>query len=185
MQLQMNLTHLISSRMKKSANQFITSMGGETVGTYNAWSYRVIGKINHPNQWEFLLKKSTFSSGNLLLSSEYQNLHIASIWIARNLPSNCSTFLIRKKKVGDGLKIALSRNWNWLSVKKRYLIYSKSPEHTLIEDIQYLLKHLLKLENLWEVRYENPILSIEVRSENSYTSTIEKLLTKNYSTSDE
>ena len=42
-------------------DRFIIKNGGQTRGTYGAAAYFVRGKIPHPYQWEFQIKKSTFT----------------------------------------------------------------------------------------------------------------------------
>lgn len=164
----------------QSFDQFIVSNGGETRGKYNAFSYNVLGKVRHSNKWEFRIKKSTFTSGNLLLSSEYQNLHIASIWTARSLQSDCPDFLIRRNKFLDGIRISFSKKWNWFTHDKRYVIRCRNRDHNLIKDMKDILKHLFDVDCVWEVHYNNPVLIIDLRANSSHTATIEKLLAKNY-----
>jgi hypothetical protein len=165
----------------QSFDQFIVANKGETHGNYNAFSYNVLGKVKHPNKWEFNIKKSSFTSGNLLLSSKYQCLHVASIWTAKNLKSDCPKFKIRPKKLLDFVKIGMFKNWNRLSTYNQYVIKSELPNHKLIINLFKLLGELLDFEKVWEIQYQNSELRIELRSESTHTSIIEKLLKENYS----
>lgn len=163
-----------------SFDEFIVAKNGETRGKYNAFSYNVIGKVRHPNKWEFRIQKSSFTSGNLLLSSKYQSLHVASIWTAKILKSDCPNFYIRKKKTFDFLKMALSRNWNFLLDNGKYVIKCADPNHELINDLKGKLGNLFELQRVWELRFENSELKIEIRSESTHTEIIEKFLVENY-----
>lgn len=42
--------------------KYITKRGGKVNGTYNAWSFGVLGKINEPQKWYLMYKKATMSS---------------------------------------------------------------------------------------------------------------------------
>jgi hypothetical protein len=77
------------------------SKNGQTKGKHNAWSYIVSGKTPLNKEWHVTIKKSTFTSGNLLLSSEYQSLQFEERWIAKNFISDCPTFKIAKSKWSD------------------------------------------------------------------------------------
>lgn len=169
-----------NEKICQSFDQFIIAQNGETRGTYNAWSYNVLGKVRHPNKWEFRIKKSTFTSGNLLLSSKYQSLHVASTWTAQNLDSSCPSFKIRKPKFLDGFLISISKNLTWLDSSKNYVLKCTEPNNELISDLKTMLKPLFKDKLIWDLHYEKPVLSIELRSESTHTSLIEKLLAKNY-----
>ena len=160
----------------QSFDAFIVASGGETRGTYNAWSYNVLAKVRHPYKWEFRIKKATYTSGNLLLSLKYQSLHVASIWTARNMEVDCPAFHIRKRKSLDSLSVFLFGKYYWLSEHKSYLIKSRNPDHPLIQQLKVILKDLLETEKVWNIEFNNPVLSIEIRSENTHTKTIEKLL---------
>ena len=171
---------LANEEICQSFDQFIVSNGGETRGKYNAFSYNVLGKVKHPNKWEFNIKKSTFTSGSLLLSSKYQSLHVASIWTAQDLESECPNFKIRPKKWFDFAKVGMFNNLNWLSDKKTYVIKCQNPNHSLIVNLSGTLSELLEQKRVWEIQYSNSVLKIELRSESTHTSIIEKLLVENY-----
>ena len=86
--------------------KYIRNKNGISSGSYNAWSYSVIGKINHPTEWILEYKKSTFSSGNLLLSSKHQNLLTSVIWKTKG--DTTSEFFIRKRKLKHKQTIGLN-----------------------------------------------------------------------------
>ncbi|NQX98959.1 MAG: hypothetical protein HRT73_13940, partial [Flavobacteriales bacterium] len=76
--------YIKNQRFCKEFEYYIGSKSGLIKGTYNAFSYSIIGKIPHKNDWILNYRKSTFSNGNLFLSSEYQNLFVAVTWSAKN-----------------------------------------------------------------------------------------------------
>ena len=77
---------------------FIAEKNGKVKGSYNAWAYTISGKISKPKNWNLKYKKATFSSGNLWLSSKYQNLLVLAEWETERVGTHNSEFLIRKKR---------------------------------------------------------------------------------------
>lgn len=86
--------YLENKRICDEFESYILSKSGQTKGKYNAWSYIVTGKLPVNKQWYITIKKSTFTSGNLFLSSEYQSLQIESKWFSKNFISDCPHFKI-------------------------------------------------------------------------------------------
>lgn len=146
--------------------QFILNKSGKIKGKFNAWSYVVYGKTPHPSKWEFKIKKATYSSGNLLLSTKYQSLQVESIWFAKNMETDCSDFLIQKPKWYNRFK----------KLNDFYSIKSKTPNHDLISSLTKILSPLLINQNIWKISYQNNELKIETRCENLELEIIEKLL---------
>jgi hypothetical protein len=164
----------------RTFDEFIISLDGETRGNYNAFSYNILGEIRHPNEWEFNIKKSSFTSGNLLLSSKYQSLNIASKWTAKNLPSDCPEFFIRRKRFTDSFITSGSKKSNWLSTSQRYVIKPQEPSHYFIKELEVKIKDLIRSGQVWEVRYENNMLSIDLRTDQIHTGIIKDLIQKTY-----
>ena len=157
-------------------DQFIINLNGETNGAYNAWSYNAIGKINHVNEWQFRIKKSTYSSGNLLLSSKFQNLHIASEWIAKQLETTHPDFLIRKRSVLDIFKILTLKNWSKLIHFNHYVIYCEHPNNDLILQLTQVLSDLFKEKQVFSIQYKSPELIINLRTAEIHEDLILKVI---------
>ena len=66
--------YLANESTCKEWEKFILSKDGKIHGVYNAWSLKIKAKILSKRTWNFYVEKSTFSSGNLLLSSKTQSL---------------------------------------------------------------------------------------------------------------
>lgn len=98
---------------------FMTELGGETIGAYNAWSYNVKGRVDKRYRWIFQLNKSTYSSGTLLLSTKKQSLQFWTIWKCKCLVTNLPNFQLRKKRRLDAINIFFSNpltNFVYLAV---------------------------------------------------------------------
>ncbi|SFT35328.1 hypothetical protein SAMN05216474_0055 [Lishizhenia tianjinensis] len=66
--------YLKNEELCREWENYITEKNGQLKGVYNASSFHIEGRIETTNTWSIEVKKATFSSGNLLLSSKYQNL---------------------------------------------------------------------------------------------------------------
>ncbi len=144
-------------------DRFIIENNGETRGTYNAWSYLVVGKIRHENNWQFGIKKATYTSGNLLLSSKYQNLHYAQQFKADILESPREDFLIRKKKYFDFIRIALNPKLSWFDKGQHYIIKRGKDYNQFQETLCSLLSTLFSSKEVFSISYKNSKLIIDLR----------------------
>ncbi len=151
-------------------------LGGNTKGSYNAWSYNASGKVPHPYKWEFRIKKATFSSGSLMFSPKKQNQLLKTKWIARSFYSDCHPFLIRRKRNFDFLRIQLSDLWSRHQKFPSYFIRSSSPSHTLIYQLSEILDKLYDSKELQLVSYQNNTLKIELQTEKIYPELISQLM---------
>ncbi|MBL4667941.1 MAG: hypothetical protein JKY30_01600, partial [Flavobacteriales bacterium] len=91
--------YIENQRFCKEFEYYIGSKSGLIKGTYNAFSYSIIGKIPHKNDWILNYRKSTFSNGNLFLSSEYQNLFVAVTGLQRILLPKNQTLKFERKNL--------------------------------------------------------------------------------------
>ena len=122
---------------------FILSKSGQTKGKYNAWSYIATGKIPHKNQWYFTIKKTSLTSGNLILSSKYQSLQYYGKWLAKEFISDCPPFKIFRHKWTDFLLDPSAKKTHQFP---GYCILSENKEHQLIIDLLDLLETMLTLK---------------------------------------
>lgn len=164
----------------KVFESFFVELGGEAVGSYNAWSYNILGRIPHPNKWEFRIKKSTYSSGNIWLNSCYQSLQYENNWVAKNIVSDCSGFkIIRAKGIKRRLLTSLGR-WHKLPNHPKYILKTRNTKHPFIGEVQTLLALPLELNNVGEIEYKNNQLMINMTIANTYYEIIKTVLGKTF-----
>lgn len=155
---------------------FIAKKNGEVKGQFNAWSYLIYGKISSPKNWTLMYKKSTFSSGNLLLSSKRQNLLVLAEWTTNGVGSHNSEFVIRKKKQSDIIKIKFSNSLSEHKLSKKYVVESQKEDASLILGLTEILSDLFISNEIYRVEQKNNKLTIELRSEKHHFDIFEKLL---------
>ena len=151
----------------KAFDAFIQSKGGETKGKYNAWSYGVIGEISHPKSWILKYRKSTFTSGNLLLS-DTQNQFVGLEWIATNLKMRAQSFTIRKKTFFDRILLVLDQKLSTLSISSKYVIRSNRLSPDFLSELQEILKDVFLAEEVYRIRLKDGVLKVEVHTQQHY-----------------
>ncbi len=167
--------YLANKSFCEEFESFVIEKGGKIVGSYNSWSYEIIATIPHQNNWTFRYKKATYSSGSLLLSSEYQNLSTIAIWTA-DFNTNSSDFYTRKRKFRDIFTLGLNR-YQKLDINPNYIIKSNSPQSTFLQNILKTLNALFYWEEIYSLKYQNGKLTVELRTKDLHLNKIEKLLT--------
>jgi len=168
---------IANQKICEEFDTYIVGKNGETRGKYNSYSYSVLGKIRHPQKWEFEIKKASYTSGNLLLDSKYQSLHTASFWRAKKLETDCTYFKIRRKKRWDFLLLIIfPKIWRKHSSQGKYVIKSNHPDHDFIFKLNLILKKLFDSNKIWEIEFENSELEIDLRSAELHTEIIDELL---------
>ena len=151
---------------------FIKQNQGICKGNYNAWSYLISGKISEPNQWVLEYKKSTFSSGNLLLPIKSQNLFISAIWKTKGSHSD---FKIRKKHSLDSISSIVNQDISTLNMFKKYVIVAKNKPKSILKLVN-LLKPLFVSEEIYEITNFKNELKIELRTEKHYFDIFKQLM---------
>tara|TARA_R110002033_G_scaffold22093_2_gene53871 strand:- start:6260 stop:6820 length:561 start_codon:yes stop_codon:yes gene_type:complete len=146
---------------------FIIEHKGKIKGNYNAWSYLVIGKIETPRKWILEYKKSTFSSGNLLLSAKTQNLFVSATWKTELTAINIADFIIRRKATKDSVLKLFNANIIELESASNYLLITEKKSHLIQELIQLFLP-LFKLNEIYKIYKLKNALTIELRTEQHY-----------------
>ena len=168
---------LANEKICQEFDTFILNHKGETRGKYHAFSYQVLGKIRHPEKWEFRIKKASFTSGNLLISTKKQSLFVSSKWTAKNFKSNCPKFLIRRKKRWDFLKVSSSKKkWSWFQGNRKYVIKTKDSQNEIVINLSEQLSKLFESNEIWRINLSENELKIELRSEELHLDIIEKLI---------
>lgn len=152
---------------------YIHKKNGKTKGYFNAWSYCVIGKIIEPNIWILEYKKSTFTSGNLFLTSKFQNLSHSVKWKTKNRFG--SNFSIKRISLGDIFNLGFKKSVSRLDFSEKYLIEKNEENSPKFIKLIEILKPLITTCELYKVENSNDVLKIELKTENHYFDIFDKL----------
>ncbi len=148
--------------------QFIMERKGQIKGKYNSWSYVIHAKIDEA--WLISVKKSTYSSGNLLLSSKHQNLQEVLTLETNKIICDCPNFIIRKRAFKDLFSSRKS------SLNSKYSVFSVDVDHHLIKAITSLVGESLQNQSLYTVTYKDKNLKINLHHKNQWFQFIDKTL---------
>ncbi len=159
---------------------YISQLGGETTGSYNAWSYNVKGRIDAPLRWIFQLKKSSYYGGQLLVSTKKQSLQLWTIWKCKNLETDFSDFIVRKKRFGDSLRVLSSPSVNDFQNRKKYVIVSSLRNHPLANQLSSILKFCLNDQSLLEMTYIDNELIIQIDTEQILKNKFKELINEKF-----
>lgn len=153
----------------------------EINGKYNAWSYIVYLSGYLSNQhWKTQYKKSTFTStGNLLLSSKYENLLFMIKWEV-NLNYSVSDFIVKQSNWRNIYSIWF-KNFEYVPNNKNYIIRRTDVNSIIPNLILSELETLLKVKEVYEIICEDNKLVISLRPEEDNYITILKSLISNLS----
>lgn len=156
---------------------FVANKNGKVKGNYNARSYLVFGKISRPKKWVLIYRKSTLTStGNLFLSSKYENLLVLAEWETERKGTHNSEFIIRKRKRADVFKKLLSNSLFELDVFKDYIIEVKNEKPKLVFKLMDILSPLFQSEEIYRITHKNDKLKIELRTEKHHFEILENLM---------
>lgn len=159
--------------------KYVTSKGGTLEGKFNAWSYIVEGEVFEKKKWNITYKKATFSSsGNLLLSSKHQCLLVLVKWKTEIKNTNNTGFQIRRKTLLDSIKMLFNKSIKELSPNSKYITIQKGNKSDLIPKLYQILKPLFNLDEVFEVDYQNNLLTVELRTPKHYFDLLEKIISK-------
>lgn len=155
---------------------YIISKNGQVKGNYNAWSYLIWGNISTPKNWDLTYEKSTFtSSGNLLLSSEYQSLLVLAKWETERKGTHNNEFKIRRKTRIDFIKLLLHKTLSKSDLSEKYVIEIKNNKPQLVSKLTEILKSLFILGEIYEISRQNDKLKIELRTKRHHFDLFDKL----------
>lgn len=159
---------------------FITDLGGQTTGSYNASSYNVKGRVDAPLRWIFQLKKSTYYSGYLFVSTKKQSLQFWTIWKCKNLETDFPNFRVRKKRFGDSSRILISPSVCKFQNRRKYTIISSQPNHALANRLSSMLKFYLSDQSLLKMTYVDNELIIQVSTEQILKNKFKELMNEKF-----
>ncbi|WP_229724627.1 hypothetical protein [Winogradskyella forsetii] len=159
----------------KKFEDFISQHDGNSKGKYNAWSYLVYGKIIKPKEWALEYKKSTFTSGNLFLSTKSQSLFVSAIWKTRTNKAFKSDFLIRKKKFTDSILKLVNQSIKKIESHQNYILITNRNSFE-IQNLIQVLQPLFITNEIYQITYQKNILTIDLRTEKHYFDIFSKLI---------
>lgn len=149
--------YLENQQLGQLWEEFSSAYNGNIKGTYNAWSCRYQIELTSSNPIKIEIEKSTFSGGNLLLSSKYQNLkEVLTISIPVHEKEH---FQIDKSA--------------WYQITRKKVLDSdyklKGKRSPVAEQVVQLTKPFIKKNLINSISCSNGILEIKIRHQNSNT----------------
>ncbi|MDX2361974.1 MAG: hypothetical protein QNK23_14285 [Crocinitomicaceae bacterium] len=145
--------YIQNEKLCKKWEEYILARGGQIKGKYNAWSYTIHTKVESNHTWLIDIKKATYSNGNLLLSSKYQNLLETLTFTAIFMDTDCKNFYIGK------------------SFFKR-----QSRQHPFYDQIKDLVKRGEFNKSLYEVKFKDSRLTIVFHHQNDWFDMADRIL---------
>ena len=152
---------------------FVLKKNGKVKGYYNAWSFSIIGKIKNPNIWTLNYKKSTFTSGNLFLSTKNQNLLTSAEWKTKNIFD--SNFKVRRKMMVDFINLQTSKSLSKLDFSDKYVVENKIHKGDFLDKLFMILKPLFLTNEIYEIENSKDDFRIELRSEKHHFEIFERI----------
>lgn len=152
--------------------RFIASKNGLVKGSFNAWTYTVFGKIEEPRPWNLMYKRAMFSSNDIFLSSEYQNLLLQAKWTTQ-ISENINFSISHRKALSLWRMIF---NTSCFHPYRKYRIEAKNTNTTLIQLLTKVLKPLFISNELYAITLKNNELTIEIRTETHHFDLFEQLV---------
>lgn len=140
-----------------SWEKYILERGGKITGSYSPSAYIIKAKVKIHKTWVIDVKKASYTSGNLLLSSKYQNLQELLTFQTLIKNSGCYDFYIKNGEIRQG-----------------------QSKHPLFQSILDLLIDGFKNNSLYEVRFEKEVLSIVFHHQNDWFEMVDKILQFRY-----
>ncbi|MDX1447114.1 hypothetical protein [Lishizhenia sp.] len=145
--------YMKNEQLCKQWESYASHKNGTVKGIFNASSFHLLAKIETSSLWEIQVKKATYSSGNLLLSSKYQNLQEILTFKTKIPSSTCGNFKICK------------------SVFKR-----KSQKHPLYQMVYDLCAEDLEKRRLYQAEFNKKVLTFTYHHCNDDFDLVEKVL---------
>jgi hypothetical protein len=154
--------------------RFILDKSGEINGKYGAWSFILKAKVNSNNTWLIEVKKSTFSNGNLFLSSKKNNLQEILTFRTKIRKEGNSDFFIRKRK-----KLDLLCGFNPISESiKQYSCKGRPNE--ISKSLNEILTISTMDASLRDIEYKDSLLAIAFNYKNDWLEMAEKILSLSF-----
>jgi len=144
-------------------------------GKYNAWSYLVVAEKEDAFKLrKVTYKKSTYTSGDLLLSSKYQSLSEIIEWQI-NYVSTESNFIIKQKRWTDFISIWRKKQ-NKLGLFNNYIISHLNKSNSIVDLIINRMDSLFVTGLVYKVSYSNNRITIKLRSGKNHLDILKSIL---------
>ncbi len=153
---------------------YIAQKEGKLKGVYGAWSYHVISKIESPVEAVIEIKKASYSSGNLLLSTEYQSLYVSSTWKIRFNSNTIPIFTIYKVSFWNSIGAIFSTNVRRLQGGEKLFVRSK--DHDRLKRFLNSFSTIMDSNELYRMSFDRRKLELELRSKNLHLDFFDQLM---------
>lgn len=169
---EVNSPFFIANKMFcEEVESFVKDKHGNVKGLYNANSYFIKGKITTHKTWMLKYKKATYTgTGNLLLSSKFENLLELAHWSCTITALN--TVVIRKRTFFDFFNPSFKK----MTLFPKYGITYKGEESVYFDKVLAILQPLFTSGKIFKVSITTNRLDIELRSEQSHLDILNQLL---------
>ncbi|AXG70086.1 hypothetical protein KORDIASMS9_02315 [Kordia sp. SMS9] len=152
---------------------FIATKNGLVKGNFNAWSYNIYGKIKTPKAWSLQYKRSVYSGSiSIWFSSKSQNLLTLAKWTLKDIRLKNTLFFIRRKKMLDSMRPSYVTLDNYSG----YVLKTDGAQLKFFMELLDVLQSLFASKEIYIIKVENELLTIELRSEKLHLHILEKLL---------
>ena len=138
--------------------KLIQQFGGNVVGEFNSWSYKVRGQIETGTTWYFTVTKATldgYRSQLFLEDSVFEELEITTTIGS----TKEKEFLIRRRNILDNFR----PNAVQLKQNKNYVLIGVNENSTFSKLILNIISHPLKTDKIYSVSNSKAELKIKIQ----------------------
>lgn len=132
---------------------YILSKKGNLNGVYNAWSFTIKAIVKTHFTWRIEVKKATYTGGNLLLSSKFQNLQEIMTFTTTIPENDCGDFSFRKSR-----------------------FRGRNEDHPFAKALMETLKYGVIDRSLFEIQFQNSELKIVFQHKNDWFEMVDKIV---------
>ncbi len=140
----------------------------DIMGKYNAWSYIVTAKFKDAfKRIHVKYTKSTYTSGNLLLSAKSQNLSYNVEWEVK-VRTDVSNFKVRQRKWTDFVLISLGK-WHTFFNQQKYVINIPNYRtNRVVNLVHKTMNPLFDSNAVFEIKCEDDKIISSLRSNKNH-----------------
>ncbi|RRO20137.1 hypothetical protein [Flavobacteriaceae bacterium 14752] len=159
----------------KNVEDFVLDKEGNVHGYYNAWSYHIVAEVFTPQKWRLIYKKSTFSSGHILLNSKSQNIRSTLTWETMTQFKKNEYFIIKKRNILKYLSFNIKKQPEF-NLPRKYSFKGNIKDFKTVDNIIHILDKAFINYEIEKVHLKNKILIIKIANRNTLLNVFEKLL---------
>ncbi|MGV6861901.1 MAG: hypothetical protein ACWA41_09020 [Putridiphycobacter sp.] len=159
----------------KKLEQFVESYKGKISGKYNASSYFVKAKIILPKEWIIEIKKSSLTSGNLLLDSNYQSVLVYSKWQTKINSKSTQNFYLTKSNFGLKIKSFFNPKIN-IHLQQSDLIGYNISNNKVAAEILEIIQPIITTDKISHVSLKDNLLVFKINSDELYLNELKNLI---------